>query len=234
MIAPAYYRSLLSPTEQDVYKDIVTGLLQRREVICVGPANVSAETLQNTVKAVHLDHPELFYVDFWHYRFSQTLSPCGTFLHFALMLDREPSAAVMNTLNDKAVSLRETVQACPSQEAAYFAIAKEIASTTKYVDSNSAFWDHTVAGPVLCHSAVCEGIAKTFLFLCQRVGAGTPCAIITGTLNGVPHAWNMVELNGVRKYVDVTAALQTISLYSLMPTAFFKSEQALRTSGYRW
>lgn len=232
MIATTYYRSLLSPSEQGVYKDIVAGLLNRRESIYIKQVHAQIESVRKIVNAVHLDHPELFYVDFWHYQLTQSLLPCGMFLNFRMMLDRDPSAAVMNALNAKAVLLQRSIRKKSSREEIYFMIAKEIATTTKYVDSNSVFWDHTIAGPVLCHSAVCEGIAKLFQFLCQRINV--PSAIITGTSNGVPHAWNMVELNGNRRYIDVTAALQTISLYTLVPAALFKSEQVLRRNGYDW
>lgn len=233
MIATTYYRSLLSPSEQDVYKDIIVELLRRRESIYIKQAHAQIESVRKIVNAVHLDHPELFYVDFWHYQLTQSLLPCGMFLNFRMMLDRDPSIAVMNALNTKAALLQRSVRKKTSREERYFMIAKEIATTTKYVDSNSAFWEHTVAGPVLSHRAVCEGIAKMFLFLCQRA-ANVPCAIITGTLSGAPHAWNMIELNGVRKYIDVTAILQTISLYTLVPDALFKNEQTLRRNGYDW
>ena len=232
MITTTYYRSLLSPSEQGVYKDIVAGLLNRRESIFVKQVQAQIESVRKIVNAVHLDHPELFYVDFWHYQLTQSLLPYGIFLNFRMMLDRDPSTAVMNALKAKAALLQRSAQKKSSREEIYFMIAKEIATTTKYVDSNSAFWEHTVAGPVLSHRAVCEGIAKMFLFLCQRINV--PCAVITGTSNGIPHAWNMIEVNGVRKYIDVTSVLQTISLYTLVPAALFKSEQALRRNGYDW
>lgn len=232
MIATTYYRTLLSPSEQGIYKDIVAGLLNRRKSIYIKLAHTQIESVRRIVNSVHLDHPELFYVDFWHYRLTQSLLPCGVYVHFRMMLDSDPSKAVMNALNTKAALLQRSICKKLSREEIYFMVAKEIATTTKYVDSNSAFWEHTVAGPVLSHRSVCEGIAKMFLFLCQRVNV--PCAIITGTSNGIPHAWNMIELNGVRRYIDVTSVLQTILLYTLVPTALFKSEQALRRNGYDW
>lgn len=231
MIATTYYRSLLSPSEQGIYKDIVTGLLDRRGSIFIKQA-AQIERVRKIVNSVHLDRPDLFYVDFWHYQLTQSLLPSGVFLHFRMMLDSGLSTAVMNALNAKAAQLQRAARKKSSREEIYFMIAKEIATTTKYVDSNNAFWEHTVAGPGLAHRAVCEGIAKMFLFLCQRFDV--PCAIITGTSNGVPHAWNMIELNGGRKYIDVTSVLQTISPYTLVPAALFKSEQTLRRNGYDW
>lgn len=232
MIAPAYYRSLLSPDEQDVYKRIVLGLLLRIPAIFIPQDQAQPETIHKIVNAVHLDHPELLYVHFWNYSISQSLLHPGTFLHFQMMLDAEPSNAVLGTLNAKAAQLQTVARQTHSPAERYLLIAKEIASTTKYADTDSAFWEHTIAGPGLAGHSVCEGIAKTFLFFCQRLNL--PCAVVTGTIHGVPHAWNMVELDGVIKYVDVTASLQTMGVYVILPGTFFKSEQALRRNGYDW
>lgn len=230
MIAPAYHRSLLSPAEQESYRKIVAGLLRHK--MCIRIDQTQREEVRRIVNAVSLDHPELYSVDLW--AFHMTLSPLkkGATLHFQLMeADVEPEE-VMHALNAMAASLQRSVKRETSQEGIYLKIAKEIGSTTKYMDTGITWCDHTVVGPAVFHTGVCEAVAKIYLFLCQRVNV--PCAIITGTANGVPHAWNMIELNGVRKYIDVTSVLQTISLYTLVPAALFKSEQALRRSGYDW
>lgn len=232
MIAPAYYRSLLSPDEQDVYKDIVLGLLRRSPAIFIRQEYAQPETIRKIVNAVHLDHPELFSVRFWDFHMTRVLLPPGAFLHFQMMLDAEPSNAVLGTLNAKAARLQTAARQVDSPAERYLLIAKEIASTTKYVDTDSGFWEHTIAGPGLRGQSVCEGIAKTFLFFCQRLNLR--CAVATGTMHGIPHAWNVVELDGVIKYVDVTASLQSMNLHSILPGTFFKSEQALRRNGYDW
>lgn len=229
MIATTYYRSLLSPSEQSAYKDIVIGLIDRKDRIYI--QNTDTKSVHRIIYAVHFDHPELFYVDFWRCRVTRAQLTNGLFLQFQMMLDRESATAVMNSLKAKVDSVKKRVENASSREESYFTIAKEIAMTTKYVNSNSAFWDHTVAGPLLSHSAVCEGIAKMFLFLCQRLDL--PCAIIGGKLDGVPHAWNMIELNAERKYIDVTNNLQMLS-HCLHPAALFKDEQTIRGNGYVW
>lgn len=230
MIAPAYYRSLLSPDEQEAYKKIVVGLLHRRD--CIHINQTQHEVIKKIVKAVHWDHPELFVYDFWSYRFTQSLLLNRSTLYFQPLMDSYEEAVVMTSLNAVAAAVLEVVRDSPTRECIYFKIAREIVSKTRYMDTGNTIRDHSVVGPVLFQSGVCEAISKMFLFLCQR--AQVPCAMMAGSLNGIPHAWNMIELNGVRKYIDVTSVLQTISLYSLAPTALFKSEQALRRNGYDW
>lgn len=64
MIATTYYRSLLSPSEQGVYKDIVAGLLSRKESIYIKQAHAQIESIRKIVNAVHLDRPDLFFCGF--------------------------------------------------------------------------------------------------------------------------------------------------------------------------
>ena len=228
MIPPTYYRSLLFPAGQELYRQIVCGLLDRQEQIALDHSLLPAQ-VQSVVQAVHLDHPELFFVDFWKYHL-RTAFPSQRTLVFRLMLDPTTSAAVRRTMDARAAALADICRRCTTREQTYFRIAEEIAASTRYRNSGSAFWDHTAAGPTLRHSAVCEGVAKLFLFLCQR--QALDCAVITGSVRGIPHAWNMVEVNGTRTYLDVTALLQRIEFYRLWPRAIFLSLPQLQRQGY--
>lgn len=231
MIASTYYRSLLTPTEQDLYKVIVNGLIRFENIISIHHSTYECEALQRVIRAVHLDHPELFYVDFWRYRLVQNVFPTVTKIDFRLFLDRIAVEAVTNTLALRAEELRREIERKTSAEKQYYQVINRISKTITYVDSGSAFWDHTCAA-VLRGTAVCEGIAKLFLYYCQR--NQLPCAVVTGTLNGSPHAWNMVETNAGICYVDVTGLLSSTSLYILHPITLFKTEAQLRQNGYNW
>ena len=98
MIASTYYRSLLTPTEQDLYKVIVNGLIRFENIISIHHSTYECEALQRVIRAVHLDHPELFYVDFWRYRLVQNVFPTVTKIDFRLFLDRIAAEAVTKTL----------------------------------------------------------------------------------------------------------------------------------------
>ena len=228
MITAEYYRSLLGPEEQQAYGALLTGLLQQHTAIAIG----KDVPISRIVQAVHLDHPELFYVDFWHVRVHHATRHC-TIVQFSMMLDKVFSGSVMNTMERCAAELSRNLSPGISVDQAYFLVARNIALSIRYRNSGSAFWDHTAAGPILGHRAVCEGIAKLFLFFCQQLEL--PCAIVTGTLNGVPHAWNMIEPeNGIRRYLDLTGLLGSYFLFLLPPKCIFQSEEKLRRQGYVW
>lgn len=232
MIAPAYYRSLLSPEAQNAYRVIVNGLLQYRSFIALPPGITDSSSIQKIVLAVHLDHPELFYVDFWHYLICRNMHDSPVGVEFRMLLKPAPARAVSHTLSHRAAELQEAVQQIPSLEQQYRRVIRQVAADITYVNSGSAFWDHTAAGPVLHHTAVCEGIAKLFLFFCQR--SQLPCAVVFGSWNGGPHAWNMVETSAGIRYVDVTGLLDTPSLSLLRPASLFQTEAYQRQSGYEY
>lgn len=230
MLPPTFYRSRLSPAGQEAYREIVLGLLRRQEEIPLPAGIGSREDLEQLLRAVHLDHPELFYVDFWN---AQSLQRGADLrLCIPMLLEEETALAVGKTLYQRAEDLREPVRQAPNRAQAYFLLAREIGANTRYVNTGSTFWEHTAAGPVLCHRSVCEGIAKLFLFYCQRLEL--PCALVTGELQGVPHAWNVVEPEGEGKYIDVTALLQTIRLLPPISGVAFQREETLRRLGYSW
>lgn len=68
--------------------------------------------------------------------------------------------------------------------------------------SNLAPW--SAEGALLDGVAVCEGYAGAFMLICQE--AGIPCIKVTGSLEGIPHAWNKVYLAQMQQWyhVDVT------------------------------
>ena len=65
---------------------------------------------------------------------------------------------------------------------------------------------HNIIGPLLKKKCVCEGFAKAFKFLCDKIGLES--WVVSGTGNSAvdsgPHAWNIVRINGYYHHVDVT------------------------------
>ncbi|MCH5350768.1 MAG: hypothetical protein J1F39_02215 [Clostridiales bacterium] len=68
------------------------------------------------------------------------------------------------------------------------------------VGRNPAF---DIDGPLLNKLSVCDGLSKTFVFLCAI--EGIEAIRVTGTYMSIHHAWNKVKVNGEWYNVDVTA-----------------------------
>lgn len=57
-------------------------------------------------------------------------------------------------------------------------------------------------GALVDGSAVCEGYSRAMSYVCRKTGIN--CEIVTGTADGVPHMWNMVEVDGKWYNIDLT------------------------------
>lgn len=76
----------------------------------------------------------------------------------------------------------------------------------------------SVYGTLVKRTALCEGYAKTFSYLCNLLGIEN--IIVTGFTN-VPHMWNMVRLDGSWYHVDVTWDDVNIGLPDFVSYQFF-------------
>jgi transglutaminase/protease-like cytokinesis protein 3 len=56
-------------------------------------------------------------------------------------------------------------------------------------------------GALVEGKAVCEGYARAFKYLCDRVGI--PCELVIGSTD-VDHMWNVVEIEGKWYHIDLT------------------------------
>ncbi|MGI6279449.1 MAG: transglutaminase domain-containing protein [Acutalibacteraceae bacterium] len=60
----------------------------------------------------------------------------------------------------------------------------------------------TAYGALVENKAQCEGYSKAFKLLCNSVGI--ECDLVCGVAEGEGHMWNVVNIDGVHSYVDVT------------------------------
>lgn len=61
---------------------------------------------------------------------------------------------------------------------------------------------YTAYGALVEGSAVCNGYAEAMKLLCDL--SGVECRMISGTVDGENHAWNLVSIDGEWYHVDVT------------------------------
>ncbi len=83
------------------------------------------------------------------------------------------------------------------------AIHDYIVDTFAYTDGEIIKDSHQVVGLMKDGNGVCEAYAVLFAILCNMTGIEN--TIVTGTLDGVDHMWNMVKLDGEYYHVDVTS-----------------------------
>lgn len=189
-----------------------------------------AGVLEKAVRAVMLDHPELFRPNYYRYGIHYFL--WGQWVLLEPLFPHGEWAALRRQA--RAWQSRVVAQLPPgaSEERRLYLLADYLARQLCFREDGGAF-SHTIVGAFLPgrHAAVCEGIAKAMKYLCD--GAGLDCLVAVGTLQGVSHAWNVVRCGGVDRHMDVTGLLHPAAVRGTIAGAplFFRDKEM---KDYTW
>ena len=211
-----YYYLQLSSIEKKVYDDIYMGLMVHREQISTVYIKNAGKSLARIMKAIQYDHPEIYYVE---RGYSYT---CGTTQMVVYV--RYIYSASQRKFIDQRITRQIRKITKPVSNAKLDTYRKErylyeyFASHYSYDHRNipkrkKKAWNnkYSILGAIEDNKAVCEGFAKTFKLMMDRMGL--ECMIVVGYSDharaGQPgkdgrHAWNIVYLNGNCYHVDVT------------------------------
>lgn len=185
----------LDPGAQDAYDLIYDGIVSRAASFKVGDHSV--EEVEAAYWSVRDDHPELFWVEGFEYTIGNvpiTVSP--QFNCDAEQID-QIAAQIEAAAWDVVATLPEDASTYDKVRWFYEWIINE----TDYV--TGAPNHQNVQSVFLTHQSVCAGYSSAFAYLCHLVGI--PCGTVSGTAEGRgSHAWNIVDIDGVYTYVDVT------------------------------
>ena len=193
-----FYYEMMPADERDVYKAMYNGFINYDTSFSIpkcedGKISEIFEKLTN-------DHPEIFYVKSMQIQLSGL--QCGYRTTPEYRFSKEKISYVNHEVN-KEVS--KVIHRCAGKSAvdAEKIIHDYLVEKATYKDRDAAY-SHEMPGVFLYGIGVCEGIAKAFKFLCDKVGI--PSGIVVGNTKGetAAHAWNQVCLEGEWYHVDVT------------------------------
>ncbi len=180
--------------------------------------------------AYYMDHPDLFYADVFSTSISAGTNADGDYVCY---LD---SSRALNTyvgvLNSSAkidtaiTAYNNAVNAIVAEANKKSSVAEKIEYVNDYiktnntygygtkvegdknVDTDKAAFVHTSYGALVNHESVCEGYAKSFKAVLDRLEI--PCVLISGYVYNTksstyePHMWNYVQVEDMWYGVDVT------------------------------
>ena len=197
-----YYRSRLAPAERQAYDAMTAALLALEESARV--PLLPMETLSDLFFCLRLDHPQVFYVSgFSLRRIPQSAS--GEVI-FQYEFKKDKLRSQQSALENRLARLLRPMQALPSDTDRLYAIHDFLVQSVRY-DKLRKYYSHEIIGSLHNGVGVCEGIAKAFKLLCDRLHI--ECLIPISEAdpeNGVPyrHAWNIVRLGGQTYHIDAT------------------------------
>lgn len=196
-----YYYNMLSGDEKRIYYDILSGLSEVKAAFSVEKAD--ERTIGKVFSFVRLDHPEIFYAPRYRYRF----------------YDHADTLEILPEYMFKPSKLKTHIEAVESRGGKLAARLKAGSDTDTaknihdFILENVTYdrlkkaYSHEVIGPLTTGVGVCEGIAKTVKYLCDRIGIW--CIVALSENNpekGIKyrHAWNILKIEGKYYHLDAT------------------------------
>ena len=197
---PYYYQKMNKP-QQAAYHAMQQGVLALADEIQL--PRIPAEELYDVFFRLRLDHPEIFWVVSYRYRYYQD-SPNIIFVPEYLF--------EKNKIREHQKAMQSRVEKLARPAAKFTEWEKEkyihdfICENITY-DKLKKPYSHEIIGPLGQGVGVCEGIAKAVKVLCDALGLW--CMIVICGNNpekGIKyrHTWNVVTVEGQRYHLDAT------------------------------
>ena len=200
-----YYR--LTESERRLYTSLQAQLMQKKKTITI-PYAVSVGKIINAVRD---DSAELYFVK-WQGIFSRirfnytagTVTLRGSYLYTPQEIERLDKGLAQvvkrfqkyKTDRDKSLAVHDW-------------LANNVIYDTNESDCNVfKFRNHNAVGALLAQKAVCEGYARAYQLVLNRLGVD--CMMVIGRTyadsryENSLHAWNIVKIDGRNYHVDVT------------------------------
>ena len=189
----------LTDEGKTLYVELLTIIQHRAQDIVV--STLDEETLDVVCSFVQADHPEIFYMDGYTYtRYTiggelKKISFTGNYTYSAQEIaDRQAK------IDNYAISC---LAGAPSDGDDY----SKVKYVYDYLITNTDYDGNAPDNQNICSvfiygRSVCQGYAKATQYLLQQMGI--PATLVTGKVNGVGHAWNLVYVDGEYTYVDTT------------------------------
>ncbi|MCL2019794.1 MAG: dockerin type I domain-containing protein [Oscillospiraceae bacterium] len=173
------------------------------------------DVLGEEILRIHAENPQLF-----HVTTSPMVSYTSDFSAFNLIFDYFMTPAEYNAAKGRMeTAINEALNYAKSAENDFekaLFLHDYIVLNTIYDSENLAYLEknnystplrensHTAYGVLVDGLAVCDGYARAYLYLLRR--AGVESRVITGTMKGGPHIWNLVKIDGYWYHADTTAS----------------------------
>lgn len=194
-----FYYDQLSDAQKETYRQLYSNISARKKQFNVNCERVS--DIETCLKAVMNDHPEFFWIN------------SGAEIYGARGGGREQVTLTFNVDESEIDGIRQKIDACVrdfesgigKNDTTYSKVRAAYEYIIYHTDYRlNSSQDQNIQSVFLNHYSVCAGYSKAFQYLLHQLGI--PCTYVSGTIsdNGASHAWNLVQIDGVNTYVDVT------------------------------
>lgn len=202
------FESLETKTERQVYREVLSSLENCEEKTELSTTDEGM--LEQVFQRVMADHPEIFYADGYSAAaYKKNGEAVRLVFSGSYTMDEQQIASrrvlLENTVKtwmdglDSASGEREEGGPIDDYGRVKYLYEYLILHTDYEMNSPDS---QNICSVLLQGKSVCQGYAKAMQYLCQR--AGIPAMLVTGTVDGRGHAWDLVRMDGEWYYVDPT------------------------------
>ena len=196
-----YYYNHMNKAQQAAYHSILSGVKNLADEFQI-PA-LEGEELYNVFFQMRLDHPEIFWLSSYKYRYYKD-SPNLIFIP-EYLFDKKKICEHQKAMTARVEKLIRPAQKLSEWEKEKY-VHDFICENIRY-DKLKKSYSHEIIGPLGQGVGVCEGIAKAVKVLLDALGVWCVIAICgNNPEKGIKyrHTWNIVKIGGTYYHLDAT------------------------------
>ena len=222
----SYYYNFLSDDQKRIYESIANGVKNFQSEFVVrdyvaDDKDKFASEVSIAIEAFINDHPEAFYLESEYS--SYILSSFDGNIGYIRLNYTEDSIESVNQkielMSQKIDEYLEGLDGLNEYEKE-LEIHDRLSYSVEYSHLEELPREyHTAEGSLLEGVGVCDSFAKALQLIYSR--AGIDSIIVLGSLDGNPHAWNMVKINNEWYHVDLTSSHSIYEETGIVNHAYF-------------
>ncbi len=205
-----YAVTTLDEREKEAYDRLRISIMAMAERVDIKDLSLSLEELRKIYSCLRNDYPEFFWIgnNCDVYTVNNKLTDCLP----RYIYDKETIDMMIDRLEEICKRIDTSLGSKNEYEKVMFVfnyiIDNTVYDTLSYENFNKGVEDANlefacnIYGTLFKQRALCEGYAKTFQFLCGRLGVDS--IYVTGISKEQGHAWNYVKVENSWYAVDVT------------------------------
>lgn len=203
-----YYSHLLNSDERKICDLIIEAIQEIKYSLVLHNYKITNEVFNRIFEVINLDFPELYYFDISKTRMIYVGSVVR--IQFGYLYSKGIIFNISKAIGEYLLTLNRKISLeCSKlnkEKIIHDYLVKEVEYAKTEIAENKY---HNIVGAFLDKTAVCEGYAKAFKYLCEL--NDILCLVVTGNaINSIskmsePHSWNIVKLGSYGCcHVDVT------------------------------
>lgn len=215
---------------RECYDDLDKQVYALRETVPIG--GLTENELRRVIEYYRADHPQVFWLgnDYSYSRCIGKNEVKNLKLSYKYFdSENKTDLSAVKQMNQK---MEQNANAILSGVSSAMSEYDILLYLHDYLIENIAYdegyeYSHTAYGALVGERAVCDGYANALMYLLNRLGMES--RIVYGSdENGIPHAWNIVRVEGEYYHVDLTWDLLSGEMLFPIYTNFNITEQKAR------